>query len=291
VEVRQLRYFAAVVEEMHFGRAAARLNVVQPAVSQQIRKLEKEVGLRLLDRDRRGVCLTTAGEALLPSVRAALEALDQVSDTARRLAAMRHRPQIRVGTPEGLGARLEQILTFLAQRQPVLQVRLVNLAARERVGQVRDGRLDAAIVRMPRTDPGLQTIPLWHDRLVVALPAGHALAGSSRLELGRLAQLPLRLMPRSQAATFTDLVVDACRAAGFEPVLGECFTTVQNTLAQLGTGPPAWTLVYEEIARSVATRRVAFRPLADPGLAVPAALVVRELTAPLRQLVDACRAR
>ncbi|GAB0104100.1 LysR family transcriptional regulator [Nocardia sp. JMUB6875] len=292
MELRHLASFVTVAEELHFGRAARRLHIVQPAVSQRIKALENEFGLRLFDRTAAGVGLTPAGHRLLEQARVVLGAADQFTNLAEELAHRENmQSHLRIGTAEGMTTRLEHILALLHDQAPTTQVVLESLPAAERLARVADGRLDAAFIRMLRPISGLRVIPLWSDRLVAALPAEHPLAGEPTLPFGRLAAIPLRLSKRESSRTFVDTVLQACGSAGFTPRLGGAFTTVQNTLALLGSGQPSWTVLYEEAATALPTRRVAFRRLTDPEIVVKTSLVVRELSPAVRQLVETCRGR
>ncbi|WP_327665698.1 LysR substrate-binding domain-containing protein [Streptomyces sp. NBC_00498] len=291
MELRQVRYFVAVAEELHFGRAAARMHIVQPTVSQQVRRLEREFGLDLFDRTTRQVTLTAAGAAFLPHARtilaseqAALHALDGLRTVAATV--------LRVGTSVGLGAHLEHVLTTLADRSPQLTVELVSAPSTARLQAVRDGELDAAFVRGLTHSPGLDLIPVWQDPLVAALPATHPLAARTTVPLADLARLPLRIVPRETNPQLVDLVMEACRNTGFEPVLGPAFTTDQDTLVAIATGKPSWTVFYAAQARFLQTGRTAFRPFAPPGLTAETFLAVHPAT-PARRLaplLDACRA-
>jgi DNA-binding transcriptional LysR family regulator len=153
VELRQLQYFVAVAEELHFGRAAQRLHIVQPAVSQQIRRLERELGVPLLDRTPRRVRLTTQGERLLAEARTVLAAADRTAAVAAQLA-LHDRGRLRVGTSPGLSDRLEQILLTLRQDAPELQVELDNRPGLEQLDAVARGDLDLALVRGIESGPG-----------------------------------------------------------------------------------------------------------------------------------------
>ncbi|MTE16387.1 LysR family transcriptional regulator [Nocardia aurantiaca] len=290
MELRHLASFVTVAEELHFGRAARRLHIVQPAVSQRIKALENEFGLRLFDRTAGGVGLTAAGHRLLEQARVVLGAADQFAGLAEDLARRENmQAQLRIGTADGMTTRLEHILAALHDQAPTTQIVLESLPASERLARVADGQLDAAFIRMLRPISGLRAIPLWSDRLVAALPAEHPLAGESTLPFRRLSAIPLRLSKRESNRTFVDTVLRACGSAGFTPQIGGAFTTVQNTLALLGSGQPSWTVLYEEAATALPTRRVAFRRLTDPEVVVQTSLVVRELSPAVRQLVDTCR--
>lgn len=292
MELRQLRYFVAVAEELHFGRAAERLHIVQPTVSQQVRRLERELQLDLFDRTTRQVTLTAAGAAFLPHARAVLAAeragLDAMADHRAEQNAV-----LRIGTSVGLGTRLEHVLASLAASAPDITVELTSSPTTGRLQAVRDGELDAAFVRGASRRQGLDLIPVWKDPLVVALPAAHPLATGTAVHVADLAALPLRIVPRENNPHLVDLVVAACNAAGFEPVVGPAFTTDQDTLAAIATGAASWTVFYAAQAARLPTGRTVFRPFAPPVpmaetfLAVHPATPARRLT----PLLAACNAQ
>ncbi|WP_372346436.1 LysR family transcriptional regulator [Streptomyces sp. KL116D] len=275
MELRQLAYFVTVAEELHFGRAAERLHIVQSAVSQQIRRLERELGTDLFDRSPRHVRLTGAGERLLPEARTVLAAAE------RARAAVARRTVLRVGTSTGLGAHLDRVLDAYAELAPGTGVELVSAPARERTAQVRDGRLDAAFLRAgpdgPEPVAGLRAVPVWQEPLMAALPARHPLAAAPDVAVADLAGLPLGLTERRNHPALVDLVVGACHDAGFTPRPGPRTGTLQDTLATIGAGAsPLWTVVYASHARVVHSSRVAFVPFRSPGLALTTVLVVRD---------------
>ncbi|QIS16977.1 LysR substrate-binding domain-containing protein [Nocardia terpenica] len=276
MELRQLRYFVTVAEELHFGRAAERLHIAQPAVSQQVRRLERELRVQLLDRSPRRVRLTEAGLRFLPAARDVLAAADRARATVAGLAGQRAEV-FRLGTITGLGERLDTVLDVFADRLPQLQVELVSLPVRERLEHVADGRLDAAFVRSPSPadSPELEFLPAWDDPLMVVLPARHPLAARETVALADLAAVPLRMTERRNHPALVDLVLTACQRAGFEPVPAPTSTTLQDNLAAIGSGAPMWTVVYASNARLVHNPRVAFRPFTGDGLSLPIALAVR----------------
>ncbi|GGU18770.1 LysR family transcriptional regulator [Streptomyces violascens] len=283
MELRQLSYFVTVAEELHFGRAAERLHIVQSAVSQQVRRLERELGTDLFDRSPRHVRLTGAGERLLPEAREVLAAAE------RARAAVRERTTLRLGTSTGLGEHLDRVLAAFAGIAPDIAVELVSAPTRDRLAQVADERLDAAFVRSPQPAPGLRILPLWEDPLVVALPAAHPLASQDETALPDLAALPLCITARRNNPALVDLVVGACHAAGFEPVPGPVSGSLQDTLATIGLGR-SWTVVYEAHARVLHSPRVAFRPVRAPGLALTTGLAVGadHIPAAVELLLKAC---
>ncbi|MEU9130307.1 LysR substrate-binding domain-containing protein [Kitasatospora sp. NPDC048540] len=294
MELRQLHCFVAVAEELHFGRAAERLLLGQPAVSQQIRRLERELKVELFDRSPRYVRLTRAGELFLPAARQVLTAEQAAKAAVAGLAApgLATPGVLRLGTITGLGERLDRILDAYQRHAPAVRVELHSLPVGERLDRLADGHLDAAFVRgaVPDRSPALRFLPVDPEPLLVALPARHPLADRSEIGLADLAALPLRLTERRNHPALVDLVLAACRDAGFDPVPGPASSTLQDTLAAIGTGPPMWTVVYAANARMMQIPRVVFRPVRSPGLALPTALALRPRVPPPPLVLAACRA-
>ena len=276
MELRQLEYFVAVAEQLHFGRAAELLHIGQPAVSQQLRRLERELGAELFDRSPRHVRLTAAGERLLPEAREVLAAVVRARAAVAAAPTLRA-TTLRLGTSTGLGENLERLLDRVAELAPDVAVELVSLPAAERLDQVAGGQLDAAFGRGPFDDGGrgLRAVPLWRDELVAALPARHPLAGRSHVTFAELAGLPLRLTARRNNPALVDLVVGAFHAAGCEPTPGRATATLHDTLAAIGADAASWTVVYAAHAALLRTSRISFVPFAPPGLSLPTHLAVR----------------
>jgi DNA-binding transcriptional LysR family regulator len=272
MEIRQIRYVVAVAEQLNFGRAAAELGIGQPGVSQQVARLERELGVTLFDRSSRAVRLTEAGRRFLPEARAVLAACDRARAAA--LSGVGTERVLRVGSSTGLGDRLDAVLAVMQQRFPETAVELVSASTSTKLDRVRSGQLDASFVRGIDAAPGLEIIPIWEDALVVALSADHPLAARPEIELRELASVPLRIVSRSRNQPLVDMVMSSCGRAGFEPILGPRSQALQDTLAAIGSGTPAWTLVYAAQARTMRPSRVRFVPLAAPGLVMTTALAV-----------------
>lgn len=271
VELRQLEYFVAVAEHLHFGRAAEQLSIGQPAVSQQIARLERELGVSLFDRSARTVRLTSAGETFLPEARAVLTAAKQaVQSVSARTGA----PTLRIGSSTGLGARLNRVLQALREIQPATETLLVSAPTQVRLERVARGQLDAAFVRGVTSAPGVELIDVWRDRLLVALPAKHELAGAETIAIADLANTALRITARRHNPPLVDLVMRTCADAGFNPVLGSTSEGLDNMLAAIATGPPSWTVVYESHAKILQLPDVAFVPT-TPALSMATAVAVR----------------
>ncbi|MBY8884561.1 LysR family transcriptional regulator [Streptomyces sp. PTM05] len=294
MELRQLEYFTAVAEEMHFGRAAERLHIGQPAVSQLIRRLERELGVELFDRSPRHVRLTPAGASLLPQARAVLAAADRARAAVAEHLAERA-ATLRVGTSNGMGGHLDAVLDAFAALAPDTAVELAYVPTAERLAQVADGRLDAAFVRGEQEESdGVRVVPVWQEPLVAVVPASHPLAARGELPIAELAPLPLRLTARRNNPPLVDLVVAACRDAGFEPIPGPSTASLQDTLAAIGSGTAMWTVVYAAHAERMVAPKVAFVPFAAPGPTITTGLVLHRTRPPrrTRQLLEACgRAR
>ncbi|MER7625777.1 LysR family transcriptional regulator [Streptomyces sp. NPDC126503] len=288
MELRQLRYFVAVADAGGFGAAAERLTIVQSAVSQQVRRLERELGVVLFERTTRRVRLSAAGERLLPEARAVLAAADRTARIAADIVAGAD-GVLRLGVVHAPGDRIPRLLAGLAAHAPDVQVRLRRLPVTERLAAVREGELDAALVRALPAAPGLELLPLWQDPLLVALPAGHPLAARDTLRPEDLAGLPLRLAPRDGNPPFHDLVTDALRAAGPAPPPAPPFTDLHGTLAAIGTSPePSWTVFYE-VREPPRLPGVTVRPLAGPPVTTSLAVRPGPPGPALRHLLSALR--
>ncbi|MFD7705779.1 LysR family transcriptional regulator [Streptomyces sp. NPDC059785] len=289
MELRQLRYFLTVAEELHFGRAAERLHIVQSAVSQQVRRLERDLGCALFDRSARQVRLSPEGLALLPHARGMLLAEERARSAVAAVGS--GAAVLRLGTSSGMGDRLDLLLDALASRDGAgIRTELVSLPVQARVRALFTGRLDAAFVRAARPVQGLTAVPVWHDEVLAALPAAHPAAADDTLDPARLATLPLRLTTRRSHPALVDLVTGACRAHGFEPVTAPAPGSLHDTLAAVGGGPPSWTVVYASQARQLHTPRVTFRPLSGSGLWMETSVLAREddTNAAVRRLLGLC---
>jgi DNA-binding transcriptional LysR family regulator len=217
MELRQLRYFVAVAEELHFRRAAERLYVAQPAVSEQIRKLEAELGVRLFDRAHRSVFLTEPGKALLGEARRVLR-FAEGAQRAARSARDRSRAPLRVGyVPDTLPSSVPRALQHLT----ALEVALETGTPLGLIAGVRERELDAAVVALPAPTKGLRVTPLEAQPLVAALPAAEARELEAGVTLEGLDPERLVVLERAAHPALHDAVVSLCRNAGIAPVLVE----------------------------------------------------------------------
>ena len=221
MELRHLRYFVAVAEELHFRRAAERLYVAQPAVSEQIRKLEAELGVRLFDRNHRSVSLTQSGSALLVEARRVLHQAE-IAQRAARNAHDSASSMLRIGyVPDALPASVPRALQALASEAPHVEVSLETGPTHQLVQSVRDQRLDAVVVGLPASSAGLHVTSLGDQSLVAAVPAGSPKAFEPELTLEQLAPERLVMLPRDSNPALHDAIVALSRDAGLSPVFVE----------------------------------------------------------------------
>jgi DNA-binding transcriptional LysR family regulator len=211
MELRRLRYFVAMATELHFGRAATRLGIAQPALSQQIRKLEAELSVRLLERSsgNRAVALTEPGRVLLGE---ATELLERAARAAALTKAAAQQPGGRLRVSYTRSAPNEPARSIVAEfrrRYPSVEVLLTLGYTGLHIEQLRSGQLDAAFVRPPLDEPDLDLLVVGADPLVVALPAGHRLARRRRVRPAELAGEPVVSWPRRNAPGLHDLIRDA----------------------------------------------------------------------------------
>jgi DNA-binding transcriptional LysR family regulator len=280
VEIRQLRYFIAVAEELHFRRAAARLHISQPPLSQQIRQLEDEMGCQLLARTRRRVELTPAGEAFLRDARALLHELDGAVATAQRIDAGQT-GRLRVCF---VGSALLSIVPGVVQRfraaRPGIELELRERSTVEQLRAVAAGTVDVGLVRPPfEEDAALRSEIVMRERTLAALPVGHPLAALRRVPLRRLAAEPFVLFPRAQAPGFHDRLIGSIGAVGAPPQIVQ-YAPEMLTIIGLVAAGIGLSLVPESLSR-LALEGVTYRPVAGAPRAELAAITRAEDASPL----------
>jgi DNA-binding transcriptional LysR family regulator len=217
IDLKWLRSFVVVAEEASFTRAASRVHVAQPGVSAQVRRLESELGQRLLDRSGRSVRLTEAGAAVLPFARAALDAVASARLAVDELAGL-VRGQVTVGMVSGCALPvLAELLAGFHKQYPGVAISLTEDNSDRLAEMLGDGRLDLALIGAagPGEPPGISTAILVDEELVAAVAPGHPLAGQETVAVRALRDVPLVSLPQG---TGVRAALDAaCAAAGFEP--------------------------------------------------------------------------
>ncbi|WP_238155698.1 LysR family transcriptional regulator [Kribbella soli] len=239
VELRHLRYFVAVAEERHFGRAAARLHMAQPPLSQQIRQLESELGLQLLRRTTRRVELTPAGESYLVRARQIIAAVSSAAGEAQRVAAGLQGRLVIGCVGSATYSLLPQLVRTLREELPDVEVAVQGeMLAPDQAQALADGRIDLGLLRPPVEDESLRVEVLRADPLIVAVPDGHRLAGRRRVRLEELADEDFVIHAGGGRSVMHDTVLARCREAGFEPrvrhEVAETSTLVTFVAAGLG---------------------------------------------------------
>ncbi|WP_084524077.1 LysR family transcriptional regulator [Nocardia inohanensis] len=288
--LRQLRYFIAVAEELHFGRAADRLHIAQPALSQRIRKLEQDLGARLLDRDSRRVELTEAGQLLLAESRDLLARWERT----KSLVGKAHRGEmdaLRIGVPPELAGRvLADILVAVESRD--VRVELHELTTAEQLRLLADRELDAGLLQFPVDVIGLESGPAVETPLGVVLPRDSPLAARATLTLADLSGHGLIIFPRAAAPGLYDTTLRSCWEQGFRPTAVHHARNPEFVLGMVLSGRG---VAFDQGMVAQKEPRVVWRPL-PPGtltrrlaLTWPAAAphpLVRELAAVIAGIIQ-----
>jgi len=259
IELRHLRYFCQVADELHFGRAAARLAVSQPALSVQIKQLEELVGARLFERHSRHVSLTDAGKILEESARRILRDVDAAL-AATRLAQAGEVGVLRMGFgPTLMLSTLAQVVRGYRSRYPDVRMDLRELATAEQVEALLRGDLDVGFVRGAETDPRLHAELFAKEPLLIAVNRDHPCAGAARVPLSLLAGEPWVLFPRAIAPQLHEQVMRLCREAGFTPNVVQESREVYTTVGLVGAGVGV-TIVPEAVQR-MSWKGVVYKPI------------------------------
>ncbi|MDQ3155317.1 MAG: LysR substrate-binding domain-containing protein [Actinomycetota bacterium] len=264
MELRHLRYFVAVAELRHFGRAAARLHMAQPPLSHQVRQLEAELGVELLRRTTRRVDLTDAGTAFLQRAREVLAAVDAASAEAQRIGAGLEGRLVVGCVGSATYSLLPRLARTLREELPAVDFSFRGeMLVPDQVAALLAGEIDLALLRPPVDHPGLELTSLRRERLIVALPDGHRLAGRKRLRVADLRDEDLIVHPGHGRSVMSGLVFTLCREAGFEPrvrqEVGETSTLVTFVAAGLGVA------VVPEPVAALGVAGATYRPLVGSG--------------------------
>jgi DNA-binding transcriptional LysR family regulator len=282
VQLRRLEYFVVMADELHFGRAARRLNIAQPALSQQMQRLESELGVELLKRSPRRIELTTAGELLLEQARALLAHADQVDNVMRAAAAGVAGP-LTVGYVRAAGADLlPNILREFYRGRPLVKLTLHALHTFDQIEALDAGRIDIGIVR-PRLVPSRFVVtPLRVEPLVAALPSEHPLARARELSLSRLSGEDFVLLARDTGSDFYDMVVSAFNEAGISLKIAQEVADVESQFTFVSAGLSI--ALVPKSASLVRRPHVTFREVRDLQATIDFALACRrEPQGPLAQ--------
>jgi DNA-binding transcriptional LysR family regulator len=267
MEVRHLRYFVAVAEELNFGRAAARLHVAQPGLSQQIKNLEGELGLRLFDRDKRRVSLTEAGALLLAEAYPVLARFDECLETMRRARTGNSSAPIRIGlVGEFSRSWGSELVAEVGRRYPRYALAVEATPSAAQIRAIDAGELDLGVVRSVPSASRLPRRLLDSEPLGVCLPSDHRLARGEQVRPAELSGQPLLWMPRSANPEMYDRVLATLAAAGLsaESVRSGGSASASFALVAAGYG---WTLAcVSDMAEAAEQNNLTWRPLAGVSL-------------------------
>lgn len=260
--VRHLWLFLAVAEEGHFGRAAKRLGMSQPPLTEQIQVLEQALKVKLFERGRKGATLTPVGAAILPAVRKFAEQLDRL-ELAVQEAISGHSGVLSIGAiSSAMVDTLPGLIEQLGKRFPQLTVSVTEIDSVDAVPALERGDIDLAFARLEgNLGPSIKTLPLRQDRLAVALPKTHALAGLPRVRLASLAEEAFVIFSRRVSPTYYDSLITTCRAAGFSPRILHEVRSVASQVAFVGCGQGI-ALVPASLKKA-APENVVVRPLKE----------------------------
>jgi DNA-binding transcriptional LysR family regulator len=286
MELRQLRYFVVLAEELHFGRAAAREHIVQSALSQQLQRLERELGVRLLKRTTHHVQLTPGGSAFLREARQILAHVDRAAVAAQRAAGT---ATLRVAVMDASYDSMPQILRAVRERSPDLVIHQVEAGVPEQFRMLVDGRLDVGLGRASLAPLEVAAELFRLDPLGVLVPEGHRLAGLSGVPVAALAAEPLLLAEERWAPEFNQFLVELCRSAGFVPTVYR--GTVESLRAAADLVAQRHCVVCAPASCRSAAPRIVWRPLVEPAPRYPWSLLWRagDRSDPVGWVVTAAR--
>ncbi len=236
MELRHLRYFVAVAEELHFGRAARRLNIAASPLSQRIRECEKELGVPLFVRTSRKVTLTEEGRLFLEHVRPALAQLEKAHEAIRAAHRGRAGRIAIAAVPAATYTLVPAILREFNRLRPAVDIRFQELSSTQQRAALLERRIDVGFTRQAAADPALQAATLAKERLCVALSADHPRAHQENLRLGDLATDGFILFSRHLNPEFHDWIIAACQDAGFSPRAAQEGNDVHTILALVAAG-------------------------------------------------------
>jgi DNA-binding transcriptional LysR family regulator len=279
MELRHLRYFVAVAEELHFGHAASRLHTAQPSLSQQIRDLERELKVDLFLRTKRRVALTPAGQRFLLEARGILSSAERAAGLARE-AERGESLKLAVGiSPETDWVFLGKSLRLFAEQAPSVDIVFQNLTPEAQVDALRAGHIDVGFVGLPLEAEGMVTETTGRTRLVVALPEKHPMARKNDLMLEELSKEAYVLWPRHLSPGSYDQLLSVFRRAGFGPPIA-MEGGLPSTRTVLGMIAAGLTIaLVDPVLEQMSASAVVFRPLAGSGAFTERGVIYRRADA------------
>jgi DNA-binding transcriptional LysR family regulator len=236
MELRHLHYFIAVAEELHFSRAAERLHISQPPLSQQIRDLEEELGVKLFERSKRQVHLTEAGKAFLERSYLVFAQLEQAIAVTQQIG-QGEVGRLAIGfVDSAMYTVLPEILRMFRERFPAVELRLNELTTVQQIHALHHKQIDVGIVRAAITEPGLRMECLLQESLVLALPESHPLSSQAQVSLSTLADESFILFPAKLGPIFYEEIMDLCQQSGFRPKVSQEAVQMQTIVGLVAAG-------------------------------------------------------
>src|SRR5580700_4005610 len=260
MELRHLRYFVAVAEELNFTRAAQRLNTAQPSLSQQIKHLEADVGIPLLDRSKRHVALTEGGKVFLADAKEILARLDRAVERAARAQQGRSTELVIGVVPAAEIKILPKLIPLVERSLPRVRLVFHNLPSAEQKRLLATGSLDLGILRGPLDDPRLEVEDILWEKLVAGLPACHALARLKTVTIRQLNNVPFIMVSRKGSPELHDAVQTFCERWGLQPRVVQQADNVLGNLNMIRAGMGFALL--PDYAASILPKGVVIKPLA-----------------------------
>lgn len=270
----QLRVFVTVAQEMHFGRAAERLNMTQPPLSRQVQSLERELGMQLFDRSKRSVRLTEPGQAFLVEAQRILSLADAALDSASR-AASGYTGSVRVGFTSVVGhAHLPLLLKTASENVPDIEIVLHEMVSADQVDSLASGAIDLGLGRQSFEDPEYASRELPPERLMLAMPPNSDLYDRSEIRLSDLGDRPFLMYSAGEASYFYDRVAGVLSMKGVQPRIVQRITQVHTMLGLVEAG--LGVALVPDSARSWAPDVVRFAEVKDlAGLSISSRLTWR----------------
>ncbi|MEP0879766.1 LysR family transcriptional regulator [Funiculus sociatus GB2-M2] len=236
MELRHLHYFIAVAEELHFSRAAQRLHISQPPLSQQIRDLEDELGVKLFERTKRHVQLTEAGKVFLERSYGVLVQLEQAIEATQRIGRGEV-GRLAIGfVGSATYTVLPDILSAFRAQFPAVELRLHELTTTQQIQALHDKQVDVGIVRSAIVEPGLSVECILQESLVLALPATHPFSAQTKVSLSTLADESFILFPAKMGPIFYEQIINMCQQAGFRPKVAQEAVQMQTIIGLVAAG-------------------------------------------------------
>jgi DNA-binding transcriptional LysR family regulator len=261
IDVRHLRYFAAVAAERSFTKAAERLNMAQPPLSRRIQGMEEELGTRLFDRNAKPLALTSAGHLFYEESMQILQRVAQMRATMTGFVAG-ERTRFAIGLePSTPYARLPEVIRRFREISPDVELSLTGMTTRDQTSALSEGRINVGFGPVRLNAPGIRQEVLREERLIVAIPLGHALAfGDDPLELSALAALPVIIYPREPRPSYADQVLSLFRDRALEPQSVLELQELQMALVMVAAG--AGISIVPASVQQLGRPDLIFRPLA-----------------------------